>query len=659
LKKIVLLILVAFGLGLNTQAQTPGEEWTFVYSEGWPHTVWRCPYSLCTGSDLGGDPSPETKIAYASNGYTYSSSGFTYNLDRNLFATLTGGRLMGGNYETQSCVFGMYGYGTAYGDGVGGECAHSVNTITANFSQPVLGSRIYLRGKYPQRLMITESGQAPAYIDLDTTYNEMGEPTTIGVGTFILSGKKITSLTIKSMDANYFFSIQSINVNKVSPSSPATNGTPPDYCNVSPRTRPAPENLSGYDWTMHAEVSDRDGLVISNVRLKGRLMAERISVPYYQIKTSNAPSLRGELRPDDSDGLLRSRLVYYKTDIDDERLIVTATYAIDNIPESQGCLSIIQRYEFLKSEYGAVCAPDPTGGHFSPCSRWRAMVSYDFRGNGETLQSLNVAQRNHFRVNDVAKNSVGLFRDCETAPYLGGCIPYGDRFFANKLNPLYSEFHGVVAVNSKDAGVWDNFHQTYRSIVSEPLKLSTVRSRFTVGGCPECVHSHWRWGKHSGGTFGNGNLLFPADTEQDLSVGIVRYHPGEEHPSSLFDLISFTNPEKIRSALTDIELPQPEYYESTGPEEVVYWLSATSKNRSSDGFFSYYSFFNTNEPNTARPISPDTLQLQQSLWQGETAAASKSGSDKLGAYNSFFNTDKATVSRSVSPDSPYVKQAAA
>lgn len=394
------IALCFFAQALNSSAQSPSGDWSFPYYDKFPHARPLC--SPCNN--------PQTKITYGSDFSTITQDAIVYHLDKNFLATFYGGAMWGGNYENESCRYGIYGYGTfkQVQDNTG-NCPNSQNEIFVNFSQPVFGRQISFKGKYPQQLIITEGGQSPITIDLDPVY-ENGQIYDKGTKTVSLSGKKITLLTVKSLDPYYGFSITNLRVGKEGSSTPNPGGPPPNYCNVTPLPKPAPQNLSGYDWTMRSEISDADGLVLSNIRLKGRLMAERISVPYYQIKTSVIPSLRGELRPNDTSGNLRSRLVSYSVETTDDRLIVKAVYAIDNISSAQSCLSITQNYEFLKQENGSVCAPDPTGGHLSnSCSRWRAAVTYDFKSNGgETLFSLNVAQRNHFRVNDKSENSVGL-----------------------------------------------------------------------------------------------------------------------------------------------------------------------------------------------------------------------------------------------------------
>jgi uncharacterized repeat protein (TIGR01451 family) len=467
-------------------------------------------------------------------------------------------------------------------------------------------------GKYPQTLIITESGRAPYQVNMNPKYNSQGQITSDGSATVFLTGKKITGLSVKSTSPSFAFSIDRIVVNRTfGIGAGAAKPPPPNYCSAPTQTRPAPENLSGHDWGMHAEVSDADGLVLSDIRLKGRLMAERISVPYYLFKTSTSLQQRGELRPNDSGGNMRSRLVSYRPLYDDERLVVEAVYAIDSIPGSQSCMTITQRYEFLKEGTYGHCTPSAPIGRDLPCNKWRASVKYDFTGsNGETVESLNVAQRNHFKVNGYGKNSVGLFKDCDLS-FLSngtGCIfteGSGGLIFKSKLNPLFSEIYSPVIVNGKETKSWDNVHQTYLAHISEPLD-NIPSSDFTAAGCPECFHTHWRWGKHFGGHFGNGNPILPDQSNQDQSIGIVKYRQGEEHPNNLFDLLSFTNPEPIRYNLTFLEWLVDKEDSYTKPEEVVYWISATGRKKS-DEFFAYYSFFIPSEAGINRLITANSL----------------------------------------------------
>lgn len=124
-----------------------------------------------------------------------------------------------------------------------------------------------------------------------------------------LSYKKTQSITVTSHDSDYRFAISYVKTRRISGSPNPGGSSPPNYCDITPIQRPAPQNVSGHDWTMRAEITDKEGLVLSNVRLRGRMMSERISVPYYNIQTSSSELQLGELRLSDTSGTLRSRLV--------------------------------------------------------------------------------------------------------------------------------------------------------------------------------------------------------------------------------------------------------------------------------------------------------------------------------------------------------------
>jgi len=138
-----------------------------------------------------------------------------------------------------------------------------------------------------------------------------GRPVNSVVAKF--TGGGITRLTISdpivydylypngTVEAQGFWQIDSINVDWT-----------PDAtyqecnCNRPVIPRPLPQFASSpdwdgdgvLDWKMDVEVSDNDGLVLRNVRLNDRYMAEKISIPYYLLQLN--PALpggpRGELK---------------------------------------------------------------------------------------------------------------------------------------------------------------------------------------------------------------------------------------------------------------------------------------------------------------------------------------------------------------------------
>lgn len=351
------------------------------------------------------------------------------------------------------------------------------------------------------------------------------------------TGSGITRLTISdpivrniynpdgSLMVEGYWEIDSVNVRW-------TPGATYDQCSCSRTTIPAPPtqnissswpfDLSGVDpnWSMLVQMTPNDGLVLRDIKLGQRYMVEKISVPYFYLETSALTKTRGELRPDGTEASMRSRLVKFYTGTDDTKLVVEATYVIDQIPVgSQSCLEITQRYEFYRTKAGDNCEPSST----LPCSRWKPIVKYRFTGqNGETLRSINIAQRQHRKVDNNPYDTVGLFRDNDTLRQVGTS---GFDLFGRKWNPLESEWYDEVIKGGADARKWDNVHETYMGRVDEPL---------INPGCPECIHSHWRWGALTawlGNPEGNGGLIgIPAGSNQDVDFGVVAYQSGEDHP---------------------------------------------------------------------------------------------------------------------------------
>lgn len=474
-------------------------------------------------------------------------------------------------------------------------------TITMAFPKPVVNLRIYLNGSTdtpgnnPQTITATTNLGETISRDLVEDVQGYGSATIAFVPT-----SEVTSVTLTtSYTSNWLFSIDSLSFDWRYGRPPAAPLPEPSYCGNQTFARPAAEDLTAYGWSMHAEVSDRDGLVVSNVRLNGRLLAERVSVPYYVLETTLATPHRGELQPDSRDGTMRSRLVSYWARPDGEKLIVEATYVVDLLPgDPQSCLSVTQRYEFLNEGVYGPCEPSET----LACQRWRPIVKYKFTGNnGEAIKSFNVAQRDRFTVNGLNRNSVGLFKDCDHKPGLCTIFEGGGFVFYDKVNPVFSEVVNLI-ISKGQAGQWDNVHETYAGVVHEPG--SEFTSLWTNPGCPECMHTHWRWGAAvpNPAKFNSGQVYVPAGSDQSLLLGVVRYYAGEEHPNNFLDLLSLTNPEPIRTPLTGYMDPV-QGYDYTAPEGVVLWYSATGY-KNSDEFFSHYAFFNPSAPNITHTIGP-------------------------------------------------------
>ena len=355
-------------------------------------------------------------------------------------------------------------------------------------------------------------------------------------------------------------------------------------------TRPAPQQLRYHDWTMRAEVSDRDGLVLRDLALNGRYISEMISLPYLNVSVriggSNPRNVRVELTYDNPNPLqlpidtANARLVEYdlnytiRDDAGRELRGIKATYMVDHLfPSSVSCLKITMRYLFGFNEDGG-CELSST----LPCARFYPVVNYEYSGkNVEFLNSIEIPQRIHNRVENNAGSSIGLFRDCDTLPVLvptfvppfipliiPTCVgrdPQTALVFTDFDSPVRNERADLVVKGGRNRQVWDNVHQTNKDKVGKPFPADLgplkVRLQQVFGGCPECYHSHWRWSTEASKladlvaafkgrpTFGGGNLLgFDGhNSNQDMELAVVRYSaaPNEVHPTNYRSLLNGEN----------------------------------------------------------------------------------------------------------------------
>lgn len=397
-------------------------------------------------------------------------------------------------------------------------------------------------------------------------------------------------------DENYYYAVSANSSSGESADSNVVDAMLVPSCGDYVKPRPAPEHFPdrGNGWALNAAISDRDGLVVSDVTLNGRYMAKMMSVPYFTLKTNRMPPQvapqRGELTPDSTSPTMRVRLRSYSrpsflagSAVSSFGLV--ARYAVDRItPTSKSCLLITQHYDFRDKQFG--CEPSGT----MPCSRFYPVVSYRFEGReGEVLESINFPLRLHYRVNGSADNTIAVTRDCEIP--LAGCGVPGQSF-DNWSNPVTQERLWKVIKNGRDQRQWDNIHQTYEDEVTLP-GLSSL----SLAGCPEGVHTHWRWGWAFGHQYGSGlpQIGFTTPTNQDVEIGIVRYKPGEEHPNSSYTAL-ISESESIRNLVTRLTPERPNFparrIRVLGPADVLYWYSATSHEPLMDRIFSHGGFFN-------------------------------------------------------------------
>lgn len=394
-----------------------------------------------------------------------------------------------------------------------------------------------------------------------------------------------------------------------------------DPCEVpTPGSFPMSFPVAQLGWSMQAVITPSDGVRLSTVKLRDRVMATQISLPYLELETDHLASIRCELLPDGVSACpgtptpVRSRLVALSQPASAQQgtkaFALTATYLLDKLhgdpenPETpdapNSCVFVTQRYQFFAQNQPHVDPCEASGK--APCARFKPIVEYRYLSDGPALKALKAAQRLHFRIVEPppstpsTSNVATLFHDCDTTDSLGTCVvtwppvsnpgaPLGLPFhvvgaFGNE-NPLAGEAvlrvveQGSATEITDDKGTSrsvDNLHQSSLMAVDEP-DLNP--------GCPECVHMHWRWSSvlepplfNVDPKFDNydGKPIIPAGSNQDIDIGLVQFHPGEEDPER-FEILK--NDEAL--------LPGT----GLGP---VFWYAATG-HRSSDQFMTHGGFF--------------------------------------------------------------------
>jgi hypothetical protein len=440
--------------------------------------------------------------------------------------------------------------------------------------------------------------------------------------------------------------------------------------NSPPKINPISISPSGnLAWTVSGGVSvnspvtnallNKDGLVLTDVRLGRRHMAAMMSLPYFRLQRSNDSSpVHCELAADGSPACSqplasgfpgRSQLMSYDTKYaaDGTNVAVQAQYLIDQLDgdvdqdpgRSDSCILLTQRYEFYQE---GLTSLEPFG--LFPSAKFRPLISYQyFTDSGPSLESLTTAQRLAFDVNsvDAAGNLTkspanDTMLACDPDPFNTHtvCIPAGlgvlsDLGMLGGNNPLLQEAKVRVIENGKpkiffDSGrnlptVVDNLHFNATPTTSSNAPID--EPGLTAFGCPVCVHVHWRWSSainsfpfnaaiqldptfdNKGGDGIPGDPKIPAGSNQDVDVAILKSGGSgqggvaEEHPS---DALSLYQPQTsiLPSALmADPAKPKP-----------VFWYVATG-HQNSDQFFQHGGGFGTFYVNRITVQNPSTILL--------------------------------------------------
>ncbi|XVU28274.1 hypothetical protein ACQPZJ_14875 [Actinoplanes sp. CA-054009] len=240
-------------------------------------------------------------------------------------------------------------------------------------------------------------------------------------------------------------------------------------------------------WTYRAIVSRSSGLVLTDIRLGPRLMADAAGVAYVRIRTADGVIHNGFLTPTpvaQPDSAVASRLRgavdCAPVEGDDA---VTAAYAV-----TVGDATVLfeQQYRF-SNVLDKRCEPTLKSRckRFWPTTRWAVSPA-----DRKKIRSVSVVQRFAWNPDDgVGQGSAG------GAELIKDELDVGSSLTALKLKVTTlsgGNGHLRLAGTKKviDRGEvrgegWENYHQTSRHGVGLPTPISA--------GCSECVHVHWSW----------------------------------------------------------------------------------------------------------------------------------------------------------------------
>lgn len=294
---------------------------------------------------------------------------------------------------------------------------------------------------------------------------------------------------------------------------------------------------------------DRDGLVLTNIMLGRRKLAQAISLPYFLIQRSNDSDpnnpprceLLNDPRQNACSGLApgvsaRSRLLTFTArPPDGSSFTYEAQFLIDRldgdpdedstVPDS--CVLLTQHYEFRKEGLAPL---EPFGKLAAARFLPELKYSYFTDPGGPQINALTTAQRLHFDARTpslagqkAAANATLL--SCDPEPqHPSWCIPGilqglgngptsgllaglgGDTGVLAGNNPLLTEQYVTVIKN----GTMNLFTDPVRATAFGPVQTvvdnlhfaptpvgnpdqSVDEPGFTTFGCPACVHVHWRW----------------------------------------------------------------------------------------------------------------------------------------------------------------------
>ncbi len=424
-----------------------------------------------------------------------------------------------------------------------------------------------------------------------------------------------------------------------------------DECSAGPAIAvPAARHLgTTTGWSMDAAVSANDGVVLTNVKLGERVMATKMSLPYYQYAATAADGrgvYRGELIADGDQPAGRSHLTTFSaTAGGDGAVRVTARYEIDRMP-SGACMAITQDYIFKAATPGDHCEP---AGKL-PCARFEPRAGYELLSTPNPLSdiSIELPQRLEFDADGAPFNSASLFQDPDSAlpdatakAVADGIDPLSAPIISAQLNPVAREFSDHVIEGGVSTGGFDNFHQTFMQATSAPRVLAPENifgnkpfaTWGAVPGCPECIHMHWRWGLLTTAAPGfadgnNGRVRVPPGSTQSLSVCVLKAGVASEEDPVNWRLLD--NNESLNVAPNAARaLP------ATGQKaRLAFWYAPTG-HAPAETTFIHGAFFGLDAPGladvTQLDLRPRTFTVDLKAKKSRAAAKPKAKTKKTPA----------------------------
>lgn len=246
-------------------------------------------------------------------------------------------------------------------------------------------------------------------------------------------------------------------------------------------------------WAFSAAITPGEGLILKDVRFGPRLLARRISVPYFAVqKTGGGTTEYGRLSQSSAaGGTPASRLVSFN------RCQPTDDGSGDVVAEAVYQVTATEGYNIFVQQTYRFAAFDPNDKHCEstktvPCARFWPTVTWALDDGTPTRPQFNgfeAVQRFEFDPDGIGGGVGNLLADSVSVTRNGLLgFSVGVRALGSG-GWLKREDSRWVIVDGKRK-TWDSWHQSSRSKVSlpgiDPLKKKP--------GCSDCVHTHWNWG---------------------------------------------------------------------------------------------------------------------------------------------------------------------